>query len=210
MTKEVEKDVKRSNDAEESVSKITSISPKKVINGSSISPIPPALPSSTSFATPERINALKTDSNNSNNNSNSHSSPHTDGKNNAAVGVSGGSGGKQKHLDLTVDDKPYGNGNGTGVGSGAVVGAATGMSDVKNKTKEVVKEVEGKDDKSGFDAFDSDDVKGFSSANDGFGSLNGTGAGGSGGSDDVWASTASPVKSKNLKLDNIKSNHSGK
>lgn len=202
MTKEVEKDVKRSNDAEESISKITSISPKKVLNGSSISPIPPALPSSTSFATPERINALKTDS--SNTNSNSKSSPHTDGKNSTAVGVSGGSGGKKKHLDLTVDDKPYGNGTGAVAGAGAVI------SDVKDKTKEVVKEVEGKDDNSGFDAFDNDDVKGFSSANDGFGALNGTGAGGSGGSDDVWASTASPVKPKNLKLDNIKSNHSGK
>ena len=182
VTKEVEKDVKRSADAVESTSKITSISPKKTINGSSNSPIPPALPLSTTFATPEKINALKTDS---------HSSPHTDGKNGAGAGA--GSGGKKKHLDLSVDDKSYGNGTGTGVG------AVTG--DVKDKTKEAVKEVEGKDDNSGFDAFDNDDVKGFASANDGFGSLNGTGTGGSGGSDDMWASTASPVKSKNLKLD---------
>lgn len=185
MTKEVEKDVKRSADAEESTSKITSISPKKPINGSSNSPIPPALPLATTFATPEKINALKTDNH-------SNSSPHTDGKNGSGAGA--GSGGKKKHLDLSVDDKPHGNGTGSGTG--------TVTSGVKDKTKEGVKEVEGKDDNSGFDAFDNDDVKGFaSSANDGFGSLNGTGAGGSGGSDDMWASTASPVKSKNLKLD---------
>jgi hypothetical protein len=181
VTKEVEKEVKRSTDAD------TTISPKKAINGNSSTPSTPtpssALPLSSTSPAKDKSPSTHTDI--------------KDGKNGSE------SGSKKKHLDLSVDD---GNNNsGSGIKSKDVV-----------KGKEVEGKEESKSDNSRFEAFDNDDT-GFSSSspshNDGFGSLNGTAAtagagGGVGvGGGDVWASTT-PVKSKALKLDQLKTNTS--
>lgn len=176
MTKEVEKEVKRSTET---------ISPKKAVNGNSITPTTPtpssALPLSSTSPTKDQSPITHTDIKDSKNGSES--------------------GSKKKLLDLSVDDGSNNSGSGIKV-----------KEVVKGKEVEGKEESESKSDNSRFEAFDGDDA-GFSSSspshNDGFGSLNGTAATGTGGGagvgGDVWASTT-PIKSKAPKLDQLKTN----
>ena len=183
MTKEVEKDVKRSTDAD------TTISPKKTINGNSSTPSTPA-PSSALFLSSTSPAKDKSPS------------THTDikdGKNGSE------SGSKKKHLDLSVDEGS--SNSGSGIKSKEVVNGkeVEGKEESKGESKSDNSRFEA------FDNDDTGFSSSSPSHNDGFGSLNGTavtaaGTGaGAGGGGDVWATTT-PVKSKAPKLDPLKTN----
>lgn len=186
VTKEVEKEVKRSTDAD------TTISPKKTINGNSSTPSTPtpssALPLSSTSPANDKSPSTHTDI--------------KDGKNGSE------SGSKKKHLDLSVDDGS--NNSGSGIKSKEI----EGKEESKGESKSDNNRFEAFDnDDAGFSSSSPSHNDGFGSLNGtavtaaaAAGGGLGTGAGaGVGVGGDVWASTT-PVKSKAPKLDPLKTN----